>query len=442
MKQKLFSSLLLILISGLALLISGCPSPLDGTRPTDISPEPTVTVDPARGVAVMTESDGSETVISSVEDGEAVDCLTVTDYVIFNSDDSGRHASGGYGPRAIILGVRSDGRPGVWIVYYGGIVIVPEGDGSDRSSELLEAVSEADGFRWDNGWDYTAGAISGDGRIIVGTAENSGAHWLADYLGSTPKVVVWWNLYETEKGVFYLSPAKVVAEYPEWDFHEVRYGRRGHFRYRYLYRWLYRFFTRYGLWFYAWADDYLGDLATGDDLGDTDPVEVYGDGTYGIYGYDKEGDFALATIKPHRIVEIEKTDPPGNDPPDPPVNRPPWPVTGPAQEVLGEGGSFRLTVTGDSGDITDPSQFDPDGDKVTYTADRVGFDNTNTLYQPKLEIDNSGFASIVLDDSSPQDGGFDWSTDFSGYSAFFEISATDENGLSAVSTFTIEVLMF
>ncbi len=339
MKNRLFLPVYFLSLLLLLLLLAGCPSPLTNNPSSNNYPEPSISVDPARGLAVLTEADGRETVISSTEDGGIVGCTTVIDYVVYDTDDTSRHTYGRSGPRAVILGTRTDGRPGVWIVYPGGIVVVPEGDGSDPTSELLEVVSEADGFRWDDGWDYEALALSDDGRIIVGVAENPEAYWLADYLNSTPKVAVWWNLYDKGGERFFLSRARVVAEYPEWDFDEIQSDSRRTQRSRHFYRWIRRFMSRFGLWFFVWADDYLGDLASDEDLGDADLVESLGDGTYRIYGYNKDGDFAQAVITTRSVLNIEKTDPPGGVTGD---NLPPWAVVGPiGQDRAGRPGDDR-----------------------------------------------------------------------------------------------------
>jgi len=392
MMKNVRAYLLLLGSMVLILLLSGCPSPVGGNFGVERASEPTVAVDPARGVVVLTEPDGSETVVASEEDGELVEAEELTDYVVFDAPKStGRHAGGASGPRAIILGVRSDGRPGVWILYSGGMVIVPEGDG-DETSELLEVISEADGFRWDDGWDYEAAALSADGAVIVGTAENPDAWWLADYLGSTPKVAVWWNLYQKDDGRYVLSRARVVAEYPTWDFQEVKSSHRGHRFHHRIYFWLRWFLNRLGLWFFAWADDYLGDLAAADDLGDAELIEVFGDGTYGIYGYDKAGDFAQAVIDRWQVLSIEPTDPPGGGG-GPGENLPPWPVTGPAltTPLSPENASFQLEI---NGQYTTKDNFDPDKDDVTFeVADVQKVSGSGT--PPSVFVDTDGYFHVT-----------------------------------------------
>jgi hypothetical protein len=389
MKSRILSTLTILTIILLAFLLSGCPSPVgfSGSDTGSVQPA-TVAYDESRGLVVLTESDGSETVVSSLEGNQSIDCVDVTDYVLFDSDSSSRHSMGfGGGPRAIILGLRSDGRPGVWVLYHGGIVVIPEGDTGDSSSQLLEVVSEADGFRWDDGWDYTAIALSEDGRIIVGMAENPDAEWLASQLGSTPKVVVWWNLVDKGNGSFFLSRARVVAEYPEWDFHTVRSGRSGrdsHW-YRYVWRWFRWFFDRLGLWFFAWADDYLGDLAE-------DPLSIEDVDVYAIRGYDKAGDLAEALITPYRVLSIAKA-----DVVDPDENLPPWPVTGPVGalgfiEVSSETPWIQLEVGGS----TNPADFDPDGDDVIFNIESFSIDDTdlNQYVIDNVEISSQGILSF------------------------------------------------
>ena len=330
-------------------------------------------------------------------------------------------------PRAVILGVRTDGRPGVWIVYPRGIVVIPEGDGGDMTSELLEAVSDADGFRWDHGWIYEAMALSDDGKIIVGVAENPDAWWLADYLETTPRVVVWWNLVDKGNGVFYLSRARVVAKYPEWNMDDVKNDRDGrgyrwnrHHRY-----WLRWFLDRLGLWFFAWADNYLGDLAGPEELGDIKPVVKEIDDIYAVYGHDKDGDFAKAKITPYKVLSIEKTDPPVD--PDPPVNNPPWPVTGPTDpQDLTSGMSFKLEVSDDQGIIDNPDNFDPDGDDVEFTA-ILSRPFGSPGADPDVKISSDGTFYIDV-----------WDPDIAGYFGYYEITISDGE-LSRTTDFEIVV---
>ena len=414
----------------LALLLAGCPSPLDYTGGTaGAESQPAVEIDETLGVAVFTDEDGSRTRITSQEGDESVDCVEVSDFVVAGGSAALHSSGSGRGPRAVVIGKRGDGRPGVWLVYPGGIVVVPEGDDGDVTSELLEAASDADGFRWDDGWSYDAAAISDDFRIIVGVAENPEAEWLAEYLGTTPKVVVWWNLYERD-GKYHLSRAHVVAEYPEWSFEEAHHGGRGH-RHQ-MQHWLRWFFDHLGLWFFAWADDYMGDLAGEDVLGGDKPVETVGDGTYGIFGYDKDGDYARASITPFKVLDIEKTDLP-EDPGDPGENKAPWPVTGPTGISLLSEGNQSLTLElrdGDGNLITDPADFDPDQDPVTFEVVLVSIDNP--AFAPLVEVSPAGVFQITV-----------WEPEYSGsyVNATYQISTTDGD-LTTAPEANITVMLY
>jgi len=378
------------------LVLSSCPSPL-GVAVDDGSSAEVVTVslDSSRGLVVLTESDGSETVITAVEGNESIGCEAITDYVVFNNSSAGRSLSGGFSPRAVILGVRSDRRPGVWVVYPNGIVVIPRDDDGNTTSELLEAVSEADGFRWDDGWTYDAVALSEDGKIIVGIAENPDASCLTDYLETEPKVVVWWNLIDKGDGVFFLSRARTVAEYPDWNLDDVKFDRNGHghqWHHRFM-QWIRWFLDKRGLWFFAWADNYLGDLAGPKELGDIKPVVIESDGTYAVYGFDKGGDFAKALISPFEVLSIEKSDPLVD--PHPKKNRPPWPVTGPAvyQTLTAVNNSFTLVLRDSDNKLLAPGEFDPDGDAVKMFATLKSIDNPAVI--PVVTITPEGVFSVA-----------------------------------------------
>jgi len=111
-------------------------------------------------------------------------------------------------------------------------------------------------------------------------------------------------------------------------------------------------------------------------------------------------------------------------------NEPPWPVTGPddLQELTLGILSFDLVISDDMGIVSDPHQYDPDGNTVSFTAvlSRLF---TGTGADPVVTISGDGHFSV------------DWDPDLAGYYAYYTVVSSDGT-LQTSSTVEIPIYFY
>ena len=208
-----------------------------------------VLTDPSKGV-VFVDEEGSETVVKSVENGEEILCKSVIDYAVFDGGEpvSKSSVKTAGRKRAVVLGYRSDGCPGLWIVYSGGIVKPVVNSEDIETSELLEMAEARQPLFKHFGWSYRAldMAVNGSEIVIAGYAENEeGISWLGIDPGTT--IGVYWAVIEDEDGYYHISRAR-VAGYRDnewWKKYRDEITKPSH---RYRHRWLHSL----RLFFFGW----------------------------------------------------------------------------------------------------------------------------------------------------------------------------------------------
>ena len=261
--------------------------------------------DTSKGVVFVDET-GAETVVKSVENGETVVCKEVIDYKLLNEEENlSKSSVKTVGrKRAVILGYRDDGFPGLWIVYSGGIVRPVVNSEDIETSELLEMAEARQPLFKHFGWTYKAldMAVNGNEIIIAGYAENEDGIPL---LGIDPGTTIgmYWSVIEDEDGYYHISRAKVVGykDNDWWKRYRKEIRKPG---YRYRWRWLHSL----RLFFFGWYDKYLTM---------TESVEVgENPGEFEIKGTDDEGTASVATVTAWKVLSIEEApdDPGPTDP--------------------------------------------------------------------------------------------------------------------------------
>jgi hypothetical protein len=239
-----------IVLGLVILLLASCylpqnPADLDGKEPVE---KISVTTDKSRDQGVYVNEKGERFDIVSEEgpDGEVVRCVEALDIVRVGSGDAeGSKSLGAHGPvKALILGRRHDGYPGVWEVSNDDTVLPvssnESGEKNSKAGDSCEVEWLVHGFF---GWQYHVefpfvGPDSKGGFIFVGYAENTrgidfGGEWKIDE-GAT--VAVYWRLDKKKNGHFHLSRARIIGEpnenYMKWkkdddkEFHH--WGRYRH----------------------------------------------------------------------------------------------------------------------------------------------------------------------------------------------------------------------
>lgn len=351
----------IILISAaaiLVLLLAGCPSPFgtpsSGTNPADSDVSTaTVAFDNARGAFVFTEEDGTEIPVVFDSPNGKDGPIELIDYAILGgSQSASRHSSNSNTIRCIVVGRRSDGRSGVWVIYrHGGAVVLPNEDGIEDSALMKIVEVEGSPYLGDD-WVYDAKAISDDGKIIIGQLSRPGGWEYLDDNAPDPSIGVWWTIHE-RNGKLIISRAKpiLLMSQPKESTIASRHMSRDRLRAwkDMLIEWLQAMFLTH-----AW--NYLSEATGFVDPGDIDvPVKT---GEYVVSGTDKNGTASWAWITAHGVENII-------DAPIVEEQPGPFPVIGPETMTFYQNLSFRQ-----------PAQLvietaDPDGtytDVITYGA--------------------------------------------------------------------------
>lgn len=313
-----------IVLGLVILLLASCylpqnPADLDGKEPVE---KISVTTDKSRDQGVYVNEKGERFDIVSKEgpDGEVVRCVEALDIVrVGPGEAEGSKSFGGHGPvKALILGRRHDGYPGVWEVSNDDIVLpVSSNDSGEKNSKAGDSCEVEWLVHGFFGWQYHVefpfvGEDSKGGYIFVGYAENTrgidfGGDWKIDE-GAT--VAVYWRLDKKRNGHFHLSRARIIGEpnenYKKWkkdDDNELHHGRR--YRHSMFVHFLLYLFDSVKFFFLDSFDTYL-----------VDALEAEYDPTQDVYLVQGHAEGIISVVDPvtkekepkkiEEIVEKEK----------------------------------------------------------------------------------------------------------------------------------------
>jgi hypothetical protein len=221
--KKLLRFLALI---GLSILLYSCPmapvagvssgggassdgAPSGGSQPASLTPS--IKTDAARNQAVYVDEKGTSIDITAQEpDGTVVPATQGVGLALLSDAGAGARTAGsqdGDQPRALVIGMRADGRAGAWVVLKNGTVLPAADDSSGHGTSLLPDCDDRDhGLRGWFGWKYLVTGISSDGLMIVGNATNEkgfrfgmvkidpgttvGVYWRVRKISHRPHVII------------------------------------------------------------------------------------------------------------------------------------------------------------------------------------------------------------------------------------------------------------
>lgn len=287
MKQgKLVFGLLILVLASCYLPQN--PGNVDGTE-TDV--QLAVKTDKSRDQGVYVNENGDDFDIVSEEgpDGKIVRCVEAVDIV--QVDGGVGEAVKSFGDsgivKALILGRRADGYPGVWeVLYDDSIRPVSYNEAGEKNSKAGDSCEVEWLMHGSFGWQYHVlkpilGPDSEGGYIFVGYAENTrgvdfGGPWTIEE-GTT--VAVYWRL-EKKYRHFHLSRARIIGEpnedYSKWNkTSDKDFPNRYRYRHSMLVHFFLYLFDSFKFFFLESFDIYL-----------TDVLEAE---------YDKEKDLYLVT---------------------------------------------------------------------------------------------------------------------------------------------------
>jgi hypothetical protein len=207
----------------LVLLLLGCPlmpnpgngasrESTDGGQAAPAAAKGAISVvsDAERGVAVYINENGErkDVVAEEYPGGPLVKCVEVADFTLVPASSD----SDPLPVKAIVTGMRDDGTPGIWEIHSDDTILLPQAEQTSNNTARCivggDMGSLPDGIQMRFGWTFKTTAVSADGKIIVGTAENrkgvtiGGVQILA---GST--VAVYWRVYSLPYSRFLIVSA-------------------------------------------------------------------------------------------------------------------------------------------------------------------------------------------------------------------------------------------
>jgi hypothetical protein len=276
-----------------------------------------VTTDTSRNQGIYVNENGLKTDILSYEEqeGRTVKCVEALSIVPTSQSSPVMGLRGGGAAKALVLGLRDDGKPGIWEID-GDDSIHPVKTWKGWSSSCLPDSEDRDGaMRGLFGWKYFPIAIRSDDAgtaLIVGKAVNGGfklgRHWSIEK-GTT--VGVYWKLQVGAHKHFVLaSPARVIGI----GLEQVRLR---HWKPRPPHGRANLVLSSLNLFFLNYYEDYLVELkVTREDPNNQEAF--YWDATeavFGVKGLNKSEDPVIAKIsREDEIVFV------ADEPPPPPSN--------------------------------------------------------------------------------------------------------------------------
>jgi len=283
------------------------PANLDGKETAD---QLSVLTDKDRQQGVYVNEKGAEfdILVEEGEESEVVRCVEALDIVRVGTDSpaGGKSSAGPDSVKALIVGKRQDGYPGVWEVGSDDSIQPVSGNESGQKSSKAGDSCEAEWMihGW-FGWTYNIvypflGPDSEGGFIIVGYAENVngidfGGKWVVNE-GAT--VAVYWRLHKMSNGHFHLSRARIIGEpsenYSKW-FKSTDLSSHHRYRHSMVVRFLRYLFASFKFFFLDSFDVYLVDVLEAEYDAEQNKYLVTGH-------VEKEAD----TVTP--VVKVEKSD--------------------------------------------------------------------------------------------------------------------------------------
>ena len=307
---------IILILAVIAFLFISCSLPVGPTELYPAADQPpenetalSIETDTDRGQGVYINEKGLRIDIKSVDDssGELVKCVEAIDLAIIESPEpSDNIDSGNTQVKAIVVGKREDGRPGIWEIHSDDTIHSPWNEAAGARTCLLpESFERQEGLRDRFGWTYQVTDISEDGKIAVGYAVNERGFRLGRWtIDSGTTVGVYWRLWQPPNGyAFGVRRARVIGipKAPQHNHHNNRWLDN-------LINRLRRILSRLRLFFLHWFESYLimADSVTHD----------AGRDVYLVSGKDQDGMKAVATIDLTGVIAIEQDEEPGEEAPD------------------------------------------------------------------------------------------------------------------------------
>jgi hypothetical protein len=306
--------LLPLLMQLAALLALSCSLPQGPGDQSPASAVLAVTTDASRNQGIYVNENGLKADILGYEEqeGRTVKCVEAVSIVPMSQSSASplMGLKGGTVVKALVLGVRDDGRPGIWEIDADDSIHPVKTWKGWSSSCLPDSEDRGGALRGLFGWKYFPIALRADGAgtaLIVGKAVNDGfklgQYWSIEK-GTT--VGVYWKLQVgSHKHFVLVSPARVIgigleqAQLRHWK------PRPPHGRASLV-------LSSLNLFFLSYYEDYLTELkVTREDPGNQEAF--YWDAkeaVFGVKGLNKSQDAVIAKISREDVISFVADVPP------------------------------------------------------------------------------------------------------------------------------------
>ncbi len=220
--------LLLLLLPIVSVLFVACPMPQLGMGPSKSAADGTdPTAPPAGQIAVVNDTERNQAVYinengvhfdvvaEEYPGGPMVKCVEVADFTLVPPSEDSEALE----VKAIVAGTRDDGMPGVWEIHSDDTILIPQpetatADGS-RSIVGGDLTTLPEGIQIRFGWRFHVSAVSGDGRMLVGYADNPNGVTIGGVqIPSGTTIGVYWRVYRLPyTRICIVSPPRIIGSF-------------------------------------------------------------------------------------------------------------------------------------------------------------------------------------------------------------------------------------
>ena len=234
------SRIAIICVALVSVFFIACPMPQVGVGTTkDVTGGTEQTAAQATGASISVVNDETrnqavyineagqrfDVVAEEYPGGPLVSCVEVADFALVPPSTD----SDALPVKALVAGTRSDGTPGVWEIHADDTIDLPQPE-QDNSTTDARCIVGADmntlpdGIQIRYGWGFHVTAVSADGKMIVGYANNPRGVTIGGVqIEAGTHIGLYWRVYSLPYSRFcIISPPRIIGSFvkqplpPKW----------------------------------------------------------------------------------------------------------------------------------------------------------------------------------------------------------------------------------
>ena len=235
------SRIAIICVALATVFFIACPMPHEGvgtskdatgtdqTAPQTTGGSISVVNDETRGQAVYINETGQRFDVAAPEypGGPLVSCVEMADFTLVPASSDADPLP----VKALVAGTRNDGTPGVWEIHSDDTIDLPQPAVDDSGAAKCIVGGDMNtlppGIQMNYGWGFHVTAVSKDGKMLVGYANNpKGVTIGGMQISAGTTIGVYWRVYSLAYSRFCIvSPPRVIGSFtpqplpPKWAAH-------------------------------------------------------------------------------------------------------------------------------------------------------------------------------------------------------------------------------